>query len=109
MLAAGPFLPGAQARPAWQLCAGSQSALTPTRSRPVQHKGGTNPVLRVRSAADGFPLPAAGSLGTDGSLDASSWGHMSNAVRWLGAALLCCWCWCKGQLQAGCKLTSNAE
>jgi len=45
------------------------------------HKGGTNPALKFRAWADGFPVLAPSySLGTDGSLDQSTWGHLTPAA-----------------------------
>jgi hypothetical protein len=45
------------------------------------HKGGTNPGLKLRDWADGFPVLAPSySLGTDGSLDQSTWGHLTPAA-----------------------------
>lgn len=47
----------------------------------VQHQGTTSPDVRTRTLADGFPTHATGGLGTDGTLDPASWGHMSQTVR----------------------------
>ena len=51
-------------------------APTPHPAPISQHKGGTSPTLKVRATPEGYPAANTGSLGTDGSLDASSWGHV---------------------------------
>ncbi len=42
----------------------------------LQHKGGTNPALKVRATAEGYPAKTTGALGTDGSSNTASWGHI---------------------------------
>lgn len=60
-------------RPAWHL----------------QHKGGTNPELTVRTGT--FPVLDTRPLGTDGTDTPTSWGHMSQAsLALVGVAKLRC-------------------
>jgi hypothetical protein len=40
------------------------------------HKGGTNPELFIRKSSDGFPIMKGAILGTDGSTDQETWGHL---------------------------------
>lgn len=42
----------------------------------LQRKAGTYPSPAVRTATDGSPCPAVTTLGTDGSQDSASWGHL---------------------------------
>ena len=48
----------------------------PAQCCKVQRQISTNPTRIVRATADGYPCQATTPLGTDGSLDASSWGHL---------------------------------
>ena len=49
----------------------------PLCARPcLQHKAGTLPALAVRATAQGYPAKTTGALGTDGSSDTTSWGHL---------------------------------
>lgn len=56
----------------------------------MQRAINTNPVNVVRTLAQGFPVAAPGSLGTDGFQNPSSWGHMSNDVRHAWRHRGCC-------------------
>ena len=46
------------------------------------HKASTNPALAIRNAATGGFVPVApnSALGQDGSLNATTWGHLDNAA-----------------------------
>lgn len=72
----------------------------------LQRKNGTNPELRVRATAEGYPQAARGPLGTDGSLHQDSWGHVKPEVGWSEAraqdgGMLAMWGSCHHLLDGG--------
>lgn len=47
----------------------------------LQRQSGTNPELKLRTFAEGYPTASSQPLGADGSLKDSSWGHLPQQVR----------------------------